>query len=177
MCIYTHIHSHVHACSVAQLYLTVCNPMDCNAPGSSVHGISQARILEGCHFLLQGILPIQGLNPHLLCLLRWQAGSLPRCHPGSPLSHMLICVLQHQWGICLIGFNIAFCDYLLSIVFSFFTFSQALVLCYFLETNVKQYNIADKNVIEIGAGTGLVSIVASLLGKQLRQIKWDQRTQ
>ncbi|XP_065757920.1 protein-lysine methyltransferase METTL21E isoform X1 [Muntiacus reevesi] len=41
---------------------------------------------------------------------------------------------------------------------------SALVLCYFLETNVKQYNMADKNVIEIGAGTGLVSIVASLLG-------------
>uniref|UniRef100_A0A4W2GS48 Methyltransferase like 21E, pseudo n=1 Tax=Bos indicus x Bos taurus TaxID=30522 RepID=A0A4W2GS48_BOBOX len=41
---------------------------------------------------------------------------------------------------------------------------SALVLCYFLETNVKQYNLVDKNVIEIGAGTGLVSIVASLLG-------------
>ncbi|XP_010984341.3 putative methyltransferase-like protein 21E [Camelus dromedarius] len=41
---------------------------------------------------------------------------------------------------------------------------SALVLCYFLETNVKQYNMVDKNVIEIGAGTGLVSIVASLLG-------------
>ncbi|XP_005601391.1 protein-lysine methyltransferase METTL21E isoform X1 [Equus przewalskii] len=41
---------------------------------------------------------------------------------------------------------------------------SALVLCYFLEMNVKQYNMVDKNVIEIGAGTGLVSIVASLLG-------------
>ncbi|XP_030669532.1 protein-lysine methyltransferase METTL21E isoform X5 [Nomascus leucogenys] len=40
---------------------------------------------------------------------------------------------------------------------------SALVLCYFLETNAKQYNMVDKNVIEIGAGTGLVSIVASLL--------------
>ena len=25
---------------------TVCNPMDCSPPSSSVHGISQARILE-----------------------------------------------------------------------------------------------------------------------------------
>ncbi|XP_005037728.1 PREDICTED: protein-lysine methyltransferase METTL21E-like isoform X1 [Ficedula albicollis] len=41
---------------------------------------------------------------------------------------------------------------------------SALVLCYFLETNSKQCNLVDKNVIEIGAGTGLVSIVASLLG-------------
>ena len=38
-----------------------------------IQGISQARILE-CHFLLQGIFPTQGSN---LCLLHWQAGSLP----------------------------------------------------------------------------------------------------
>ena len=31
---------------VAQSCPTLCNPMDCNLPGSSVHGISQARILE-----------------------------------------------------------------------------------------------------------------------------------
>ena len=29
----------------------------------------------GCHFLLQGIFPTQGQNPHLLCLLHWQAYS------------------------------------------------------------------------------------------------------
>ena len=33
-------------CLVAQLCLTLCNPMDCSPPGSSVHGILQARILE-----------------------------------------------------------------------------------------------------------------------------------
>ena len=32
--------------SVAQLCPTLCNPMDCSPPGSSVHGILQARILE-----------------------------------------------------------------------------------------------------------------------------------
>ena len=30
-----------------------------------------------CHALLHGIFPTQGWNPHLLHLLRWQAGSLP----------------------------------------------------------------------------------------------------
>ena len=34
------------ACSVAQLCPTVCHPMDCSLPESSVHGIFQARILE-----------------------------------------------------------------------------------------------------------------------------------
>ena len=31
---------------VAQSCLTLCNPMDCSLPGSMVHGIFQARILE-----------------------------------------------------------------------------------------------------------------------------------
>ena len=35
-----------YACLVAQSRLTLCNPMDCSPPGSFVHGISQARILE-----------------------------------------------------------------------------------------------------------------------------------
>ena len=33
-------------CLVAQLCLTLCDPMDCSPPGSSVHGILQARTLE-----------------------------------------------------------------------------------------------------------------------------------
>ena len=31
---------------VAQLCLNLCDPLDCDLPGSSVHGILQARILE-----------------------------------------------------------------------------------------------------------------------------------
>ena len=31
---------------VAQLCLTLCNPMDCSPPGFSVHGILQARVLK-----------------------------------------------------------------------------------------------------------------------------------
>ena len=33
-------------CLVTQLHLTLCHPMNCNPPGSSVHGILQARMLE-----------------------------------------------------------------------------------------------------------------------------------
>ena len=40
-------------CLDAQSWLTVCNPMDCSPPGSSVHGILQTRILDG-HFLSRG---------------------------------------------------------------------------------------------------------------------------
>ena len=53
----------------AQLLSPVSNPTDCNPPGSSVHGIFQARRLEmGCHFPLQGIFPTQRLKLHLLHL-------------------------------------------------------------------------------------------------------------
>ena len=70
-------------CSITKSRLTLCNPMDCSPPGSSVCGISQARILDGvgCCFLLQGILLTQGLN---LCLLHWQVGSLPLSLQESP---------------------------------------------------------------------------------------------
>ena len=39
----------------------------------------------GCHTLLQGIFPTQGLNLHLLSLLCLQAGPIPLVPPGKPL--------------------------------------------------------------------------------------------
>ena len=77
---------------VVQSCLTLCNLVDCSPPGSSVHGILQARILErkqkkknngaGCHSLLQGIFQIWRSNP-----------GLPHCRqssrsepPGKPLA-------------------------------------------------------------------------------------------
>ena len=71
----------------AQSCLTLCDPMDCSPPGSSVYGISQTRILEWVAIShLQGIFLTQGSNPCLWHLLRWQADSLPLCHLGDPHS-------------------------------------------------------------------------------------------
>ena len=68
-----------------QLCSTLCNPMDRSLPGSSVHGDSPGRNAGvGCHALLQGIFPSQGLSPHLLRLLHRQAGSVPLAPPGEP---------------------------------------------------------------------------------------------
>ena len=52
---------------VAQLCPTLWDPMDCcSLPGSSLHGILQARVLEWVAiFLLQGIVSTQGSNPGL----------------------------------------------------------------------------------------------------------------
>ena len=86
----------VCVCLVTQLCLTLCDPMDCRPPGSSVHGDSpgkKARV--GCHAFLQWIFPTQGSNP-----------GLPHCrgilyrlsHQGSPRSSLDIiiqlCVLH-----------------------------------------------------------------------------------
>ena len=54
-------------CLVAQSCPTLCDPMDCSPPGSSVHGDSPGKnTWVGCQALLQGIFQTQGLNPGLL---------------------------------------------------------------------------------------------------------------
>ena len=77
-----------HACarSVAQPRLILCNPTDCSLPASSVHGIFQARILEGVAISFSRIFPTQGSNP---CLLHWQGDSSPLNHLGGPTSIIL----------------------------------------------------------------------------------------
>ena len=52
-----------------QSCLTLGHPARGGPPGSSVHGVLQARILEWLHALLQGIFPTQGWNLCPLCLL------------------------------------------------------------------------------------------------------------
>ena len=44
--LYPNSSNYIHCCFVAKLCATIRNPMDWNLPGSPVHGISQARILE-----------------------------------------------------------------------------------------------------------------------------------
>ena len=77
-------------CLVTKLCLT-CDLMGCSPPGSIVHEILQARIIEGmgCHALFQGIFPTQRLNPGLLY---WQADSLLLSHQGSHVYEWLLLI-------------------------------------------------------------------------------------
>ena len=52
----------VHAKSLHSC-LTLCNPMDCSPPGSSINGILQARILEWVALLSSRDLPYPGIEP------------------------------------------------------------------------------------------------------------------
>ena len=63
---------------ITQSCPTLCNPIDYSPPGSSIHGIFQARIKEWV--LLQGIFLAQVSN---LYLLHWQGSSLPLVPPGG----------------------------------------------------------------------------------------------
>ena len=63
-------------------------------PGSFVHGILQARILEWVAVpSSRGIFLTQVPNPHLFSLLHWQVGSLPLASPGKPTSSLLLLLL------------------------------------------------------------------------------------
>ena len=59
------------------------DPMDCNRQGSSVHGILQARILDGLPCPPPGDLPDPGIEPRSPALA---AGSLPPVPPGELLT-------------------------------------------------------------------------------------------
>ena len=64
----------MHTCSDAKSCLTLCDAMDSSPPGSSVHGILQARILEWVTISSsRGSSQHRRLNPRCLCLLPWQA--------------------------------------------------------------------------------------------------------
>ena len=73
----------MHACTL-QSCPTLCDPMDCSPPGSSIHGIFPGKNSGvGCHFLLQRIFLTQGTNTYHLGLLNWQMGSVPLAPPGK----------------------------------------------------------------------------------------------
>ena len=90
---FPHIESGHVLCLVVQLCLTLCDPMDCSLPGSSVHGDSPGKTTGvGCHAFLQGIFPTQGSKPRLLHLLHWKAGLLPIRPPGKLLNRIILFV-------------------------------------------------------------------------------------
>ena len=69
-------------CLVTQSCPTLCDPMDCSPPGSSVHGDSPGKSTRvDCHALLQGNLPNPGIKSRSPAL---QVDSLPSEPPGKP---------------------------------------------------------------------------------------------
>ena len=67
---------------VIQSCLTLCDSMDCSLPGSSIHGIFQARYWSGVPLPSPGDLPDPGIEPRSPAL---QADALPSEPPGKPI--------------------------------------------------------------------------------------------
>ena len=74
----------VCVCLVTESCPTLCDPVDCSPPGSSVHGGFPGKDTGvSYHVFLQVIFPTQRSNLCLLWLLNWQAGFLPLMPPGK----------------------------------------------------------------------------------------------
>ena len=73
----------------AESFPTLCDPLGCSPPGSSVRGISQAGILEWVAIPSLGDLPYSEVEPRSTAL---QADSLPTEPPGKPAFENVI------WG-------------------------------------------------------------------------------
>ena len=85
-------------CSVlcAQSHPALCNPLDCSLSSSCLWDFPGKNTGVDCHFLFQGIFPIQGSNLCLLHLLHHQVDSLPLSHWGIfTKSHSMYCHSQH----------------------------------------------------------------------------------
>ena len=70
-------------CSVFQLCMTLCDPMDCSLPGSSVHGSLRQEYCSGLPFPSPGDCPDPGIKPSSPAL---RADALPSEPLGKPSS-------------------------------------------------------------------------------------------
>ena len=78
------------------------DPMDCSPPGSSVHGILQARIPEWvATSSSRGSSQIKDLS--LLCLMHWQVDSLPLHQTGKPPKGDLYVITPHCTPVVGVG--------------------------------------------------------------------------
>ena len=76
------------SCSVMFNSSTLCNPMNCHQAALFMK-FSWQQYWNRLPFPSLRDLPNSGIKSHLLCLLRWQADSLPLSHQGSLLQTFL----------------------------------------------------------------------------------------
>ena len=84
----------------AQLCPTLCDPMDYSLPGSSVHWIFQARILEWVAISFPRVLPTQGLNLGLL-----HCRQILFEPPGKPIVYESVYNMYDLCVFSIIGFE------------------------------------------------------------------------
>ena len=93
-CLCLRILSLIFSCMCAQSCPSLCNPMDYSPPGSSVHGIFQARILEWVAISFSGDLPNPGIKH--ISHIGWQVLYIPSHRRSSTNIVKLIILLQDK---------------------------------------------------------------------------------
>ena len=80
-----------------QSCLTLCDLLDLSPPGSSVHGMLQARILEWAAVTSSRDLLDPGVKPVFCAAPALQVNSLPLSHRGSPKEAEILCPSSINW--------------------------------------------------------------------------------
>ena len=82
--------------SVAKPCLTLCDPMDCSPPGSSVYGLSQAGILEWVAITSSWVSSQPRDQTHISCDFCTVGGFFTTEPPGKPPVYMCVCTYMYH---------------------------------------------------------------------------------
>ena len=134
-----------------QLYLTLCNPMDYSPPGSVVHGILQAGILEWVSIPPPGDLPNPGINSASLMSpalagrffstsTMWEA-LWSECIYIIYLNSFLCAVMLYTW-----------CTVIYLVLFNRYTYSWFTSLCSGNQYNIVKQLYSNYKIITEGEG-------------------------
>ena len=133
VCVYVCVHGCLHVCvcvsvdlctcSVTWSCLSFCDPMDCNIPGSSVHGIFQGGILEWVAISSsRGSFPPRDWT-HLFPILHWPAESSPLHHLESPIYLSISIYLLYSFTSCFVAFLFNFSSLAFFLIYHCFKFT------------------------------------------------------
>ena len=86
--------AHTRVCVLCRFSCVWLFAMLWTEPAGLLLGFSRQEYWSGCHFLLQGIFPTQGSNPHLVCLLHWQAFFTTRATWEDHTAQQILCILR-----------------------------------------------------------------------------------
>ena len=103
---------YVCACVRAQLHLTLCNSMDCSPSGSSVYGISQARILEWLPSPTPGDLHKAGIETASPVSPVLAGGYFTAMLPGKPISSIQLLSYVRLFAIPWTAWEAHICIYI-----------------------------------------------------------------
>ena len=131
----------------------VCNRMDRSPPGSSAHGILQARILEWVAMPSSWGSSQPRDQTRVLCLRHWQAGSLPLVPPRKPVCSLypIFNLFHNRTTVCRICLPFkTFWNFTLKIFKETDTDSLVVLFCWLNKTQDTLLDKFEKEFLQYG---------------------------